>query len=91
MLSLLSSWLVLRFIVAGLSNVAVIVLRPGRARRVVLVCRCRGRQRSACLGSSGGLYGPGWSRLVAVGRPIRHLLPVGRGLLWIVPLWGVRV
>ena len=37
MLSLLSSRLLPRFVAAGLSNVAVIVLRPGHARRIVLV------------------------------------------------------
>ena len=59
MLSWLSSRLVRRFVVAGLSDVAVVV-RPGRARRVVLVHRCRGRQWSARPELCGGLYGPGW-------------------------------
>ena len=89
MLSLLSSRLVLMFVVAGLSNVAVVVLRLRRAQRVVLVCRCRGRQWYACPELCGGLYGPGWSHLVAVGCPLRHLLPVGCGLSWLVRLWGV--
>ena len=58
MLSLLSSRLVRRFAVAGLSDVAVVV-RPGRARRVVLV-RCRhGRQWLARPGLCGGPNGPG--------------------------------
>ena len=43
MLSMLSFQLVLRFVVAGLSDVAVFALRPGCARRVVLVCRRRSR------------------------------------------------
>ena len=90
MLSLLSSRLVLRLVVAGLSDVAVIVLRPGRARRDVLVRR-RGRQWSACPGLCGGPYGPGRPRLIAVGRPLRHLFPVGRVLSWLVRLWRVRV
>ena len=90
MLSLLSSRLVLRFVVAGLSDVAV-VLRPGRAWRVVLVHRRRGRQWSARPGLCGGPYGPGRPRLVAVGRPLRLLFPVGRVLSWFVRLWRVRV
>ena len=90
MLSLLSSRLVLRFVVAGLSDVAV-VLRPGRARHVVLARCRRGRQWSACVGFCGGPHGPGWPRLVAVGRPLRHLFPVGRVLSWPVRLWRVRV
>ena len=46
MSSVLSSRFVLGFEVAGLSDL-VVVLRPARARRVVLVRRCRGRQWSA--------------------------------------------
>ena len=91
MLSLLCSRLVLRFVVAGLSNVAVIVLRPGCAWRVVMVRRCRGRQWLACPGLCGGPYWPGWLRLVAVGRPLSHLLPVRRVLSWLARLWRVWV
>ena len=80
MLSLLSFRLVLRFAVASMSDVAVIALRPGRARRVVLVRRRRGHQWSACLGLCGGPYGPGRPRLVAVGRSLRHSVPV-RGVV----------
>ena len=68
MLSLLFSPLVLRFIAACLSDVAVIVLRLGRAQRVVLVRRCCSRQWSTCLGLCGGPYKPG--------RPLRFLIPV---------------
>ena len=89
-LSLSSPLLVLMFLVVGLSDVAV-VLRPGRARRVVLVLRGRGRQWSACSGLCGGPYGPGWPRFVAVGLPLHHLFPVRRVLLWLVRLWHVRV
>ena len=77
MLSLSSSQLVLRFVAAGLSDVAVIVLQKGRARRVVLVRRHRSRQWLACLGLCGGPYGPGRPRLVAVGRPLRCFFPSG--------------
>ena len=77
MLSFLSFELVLRFAVTGLSNVPVIVARPGCVRRVVLVCRRRSRQWSACPGLCGGPYGLGWPRLIAVGRPLRRLFPVG--------------
>ena len=91
MLSLLSCRLVLRFVVASLSDVAVIVLQQGCALRVVLVGRHRSRQWSACLGLCGGPYGLGWPRLVAVGRPLRCLSPVGCGLSWLVRLWRVRV
>ena len=76
---------------AGLSDVVVIVLRPGRARRIVLVRRRRGHQWSACPGLCDGPYGPGWLHLIAVGRPLRHLFPVGRVLSWLVRLWRVRV
>ena len=89
-LSLMSSRLVLRFVVAGLSDLAV-VLPPGLARRVVLFCRRRGRQWSACRGLCGGPYVLGLPRLVAVGCPLRHLFPVGRVLSWLVRLWRVRV
>ena len=74
--SLLLSPLVLRFVVAGLSNVAA-VLRPWCARRVVLVCRSRGCQWSARPGLFCGPYGPGRPRLFAVGCPLCHLFPVG--------------
>ena len=90
-LSLLSSRLVLRFVVAGYSHVAVIVLRPGCARRFVFVRHRRGRQYSACPGLCGGPYGPGRLRLVAVGRPLRRLFPVRRVLLWLVRFWRVCV
>ena len=75
---------------AGLSDVAVVV-RPGRARRVVLVRCRRGCQWLARPGVSGGLYGPGWPRLVAVGCPLRHLFPVRRLLSWFAQLRRVRV
>ena len=92
MLSLLSSRLVLRFVVAGLSDVAVVV-RPGCARRIVLVRRCRCRQWSARPGLCGGPYGPGWPRFVAVGCPLCHLLPVRCVLSWLCvgPSWPCRV
>ena len=64
---------------AGLSDVAV-VLRTGRARCVVLVCRPCDCQWSARLGLCSGSYGPGWPRLVAVGCPLRHVSPVRRVL-----------
>ena len=76
---------------AGLFDVALIALRRGGARRVVLVRRRRGRQWSACPGLCGGLYGPGRPRFVAVGRPLRDLFPVGRVLSWLVQLWRVHV
>ena len=82
MLSLLSSRLVLRVVAAGLSDVAVL-LRPGCAWRVVLVCSRYGRQSSARLRLCGGLYGPCRPRLVAVGCPTRHLFPVGCVLSWL--------
>ena len=69
MSSFLSSRFVLGFAVAGLSDV-VVVLRPGRAPRVVLVRRCRGRQWSARRGRCGGVYRPGRPHLVAVGCPL---------------------
>ena len=90
MLSLLSSPLVLRFVVAGLSDVAV-VLRPGRARCVVLVRRRPGRQWSARPGLCGGPHGPGWPRWVAVGCPLRHVFSVGRVLSWFARLRRVLV
>ena len=77
MLPLLSFRLVLSFVAAGLSDVAVIVLRPGRARRVALVRRRRSCQWSAFLGLCGGPYGPSRPPLVAVGRPLRCLCPLG--------------
>ena len=61
---------------AGLSDV-VDVLRPGRARCVVLVRRCRGRQWSARPGLCGGLYGPGRPCLVAVAVPYVICFPSG--------------
>ena len=67
---------------AGLSGVAD-VLRPGRARCVVLVRRCRGRQWSARPGLCGGLYGPGRPCLVTVAVPYVICFPSGvffRGL-----------
>ena len=82
MLSLLYSRFVLRFAVAGLSGL-VDVLQPGRARCVVLVCRCRGRQWSARPGLCGGLYGPDRPCLVAVAVPYVICFPSGvvfRGL-----------
>ena len=91
MLSLLSSRLGRRFVAAGLSDVAVIVLRPGRAGRVLLVRCHRSRQWSACLGLVGGRYGPGRPHLVAVGPPLRCLFPVRCVLSWHVRLWRVRV
>ena len=75
---------------AGLSDVAVVV-RPGCAPCVVLVGRCRGRGWSACPGLFGGLYGPGWPRLIAVGCPLRHLSPVWCVLSWLARLRRVRV
>ena len=90
MFSFLSSRLVLRFVGAGLSDLAVIVLRPGRARRVVLVRCCRSRQWSACLGLCGGPYGPLWPHLVAVGPPLRCLFSVRCVLSWLVRFWHVR-
>ena len=91
MLSLLSSRLVPRFVMAGLSDMVVIVLRPGCARRVVMVRRCCSRQRSACPGLCGCSYGLGQSCLVAVGRPLHRLFPVGCDLSWLVRLWRVCV
>ena len=88
MSSLLSSRFVLGFAVAGLS-IVVVVLRPGRARRVVWVCRCRGRHWSARPGLCGGLYGPGWPHLVAVGCPLLHF-SVGHVLSWLARLRRVR-
>ena len=90
MLSWLSSRLARRFVVAGLSDVAVVV-RPGRARRFVFVRRRRGRQWLAPPGLCGCPYGPGWPSLVAVGCPLRHLFPVGRVLLWFACLRRVRM
>ena len=75
---------------AGLSHVAVLV-RPGRARRVVLLRRGPGRQWSPHPGLCGGPYGPGRPRLVAVGCPLRHFFPVGCVLSWFARLWRVRV
>ena len=89
MLSFLSSRLVLRFVVAGQSDVAV-VLRPWCARRVMLVRRCRGRQLSARPGLRAGPHGPGRPRLVAVGCPLLHLFPVRCVLLWLAWLRRVR-
>ena len=66
---------------AGLSDVPVVV-RPGRARRVVLVRRQRGRQWSVWSGLCNGPYGRARRCLVAVGCPLRHLFPVGRVLSW---------
>ena len=91
MLSLLSSRFVLCFVVAGLSDVAVIVLRLGCARRVVLVRRRRSHQWSACPGLCRGPYGLGRPRLVAVGRLFRRLFSVRCVLSWLVRLWRVRV
>ena len=91
MLTLLSSRLVLRFVVAGMSDVAIIVLAAGRARQVVFVGGRRGRPWSACPGLCGGPYGPRQSCLVPVGRPLHHLFPVGRVLLLLVRLWCVGV
>ena len=91
MLSLLSSQLVLRFVAAGASDVAVIVLRPGRARRIVLGRRRPSHGWPACLGLCGGPYGPGRPRLVVVGRPLRCLFPVGYVFSWFVRFWRVRV
>ena len=91
MLSLLSSRLVLRFVAAGLSDVAVIAFRPGCARRVVFVRRCFSCQWSACLGLCGAPYRLDRPRLVAVGRPLCCLFPVGCVMLWLVHLWRVRV
>ena len=90
MLSWLSSRFIRRFVADGLSDMAV-VLRPGRARRVVLVGCCRGRQWLARPGSCRGPYGPGWPGLAAVGCPLRHLFPVGRVLSWFARLRPVRV
>ena len=90
MLSVLSSRLVLGFVVAGLSDLAV-VLQLGRAGRVVLVHRRCCRQWSARLGLCGGRYGPGWPRFVAVGCPLRHLFPVGLVLSWFTLLRRVCV
>ena len=73
MLSLLSSRLVLRLVAAGLSDVAVIVLQPGRARRVVLVRGRRSCQWLACLGLCGGPYGP-WRAAFGHCRPSPTLL-----------------
>ena len=90
MLSWLSSWLVWRFVVAGLSAVAVVV-RPGRAWRVLLVPRRRVCQWLARPGLCGGPYSPRWPRFVAVGCPLRLLFPVGRVLSWLARLRRVRV
>ena len=81
MLPLLSSSFVVKFAVAGLSGV-VDVLRPGRARCVVLVRRCRGCQWSARRGLCGGPYGPGQPCLVAVAVPYVILFPVRHVFLW---------
>ena len=75
-LSWLSSRLLWRFVESGLSDVAVMV-RPGQARRVVLVRRRRYRQWLARPGLCAGLFGPVRPRLVAVGCPLRYLFPVG--------------
>ena len=75
---------------SGLSDVAAVV-QPGRARRVVLVRCCRGRQWSARPGLCGGPFGPGKPRLVVVGCHLRHLFPVGRVLSWFARLRFVRV
>ena len=88
MSSLVSYRFVLGSAVAGQSDVLV-VLRPGRAWRVVLVRRCRGCQWPARPGLSSGPYGPRRPRLAAVGCPILHS-PVGRVLLWLARLWRVR-
>ena len=92
--SRVSSWLssrsVWRFVVSGPPDVAVLV-QPGRAQRVVLVRRRRGSQWSARSGLCGGPYGPGRSRLVAVGCPLRHWFPVRRVLSWFARLQRVRV
>ena len=77
-------------VVAGLSDVAV-VLRPGRARRFVLVRRRRGRQWSTRPGWCSGPYGPAQPRLVAVGCPLCHLFLVERVLSWSARLRPVRV
>ena len=61
---------------AGLSCV-VDVLRPGRARCALLVCRCRGRQWLALPGLRGGPYGPGRPCLVAVAVPYVIFSPSG--------------
>ena len=63
----------------GLSGV-VDVLRPGRARCVVLVCRCPGCQWSARPGLCGGPYGLGRPCLVAVAVLYVIFFPVDRGL-----------
>ena len=66
MFSLLSSRLVLKVVVAGLCDVAAIVLRPGCARRFVLVRHSRGRQWSGCVRGCAvarmGLAGRAWSQ-----------------------------
>ena len=89
MLLLLSSPLVMRFVVAGLSDV-VVVLRSRCARRIVLVRDRCGSQWSARPGLCSGPYGPGWPRLVAAGCPLRHLFPVKPVLSWLARLRRVR-
>ena len=79
--SLLSSRFVLRFAVAGLSGV-VDALRPGGARCVVLVRRCRGHQWLARFGLCGGPYGPSRPCLVAVAVLYVSYFPSGMLFSW---------
>ena len=73
---------------AGLSGV-VHVMRPGRARCVVLFRRCRGRQLSARQGLCGVLYGPQWLCLVVVAVPYVICFPLGVFFLLVVcPISG---
>ena len=67
---------------AVLSNV-VVLLRPGRARCVMLVRWCRGGQWLARPGLCSGSYGPGRPGLVTVAVPYVICFPSGvlfRGL-----------
>ena len=89
-LSWLSSRLVRRCVVSGLSDVAVVV-PPGRARRVVFVRHRRCNQWPARPELCSGPYGLGRPCLVAVGCHLRHLFPLGHDLSWFAQLWRVRV
>ena len=62
---MLSSQWFLAFVAAGLSHFVFIVLRQGRALRVVLVLHRRSRSWLACLGLCYGLHGSSRARWVA--------------------------
>ena len=87
MLSLLSFRFVVRFAVAGLSGV-VNLLRPGRARCVVLVRWCRGRQWSARPRLFGGPLGPSRPCLVPVAVPYAMCSPSDMFFFVVCPVLG---